>query len=497
MSSPAPARPRPVHRAADLLAAYLPGSFYYSSARGVLLADGVHSCVRGTPGNRAAAAAEALEAAVLAGVADPVVVGAIGFRPDSGSSLIVPAVVRRAAAPGDSAGGVSGVAGRAELAGEVSGVAGRAGQAGEVSGVAGTTESVGADPGVGGRAELAGEVSGVGGCAEQAGGVSGVAGRAEQAGGVSGVAGRAELAAGVSAEGDRRESSVFSAQTPWTVIPQPTPEVYAESVRRAVDLIGDGELEKVVLARALDLVGEQGVSVQRLLRNLVVADPAAHAFAVDVSAPGDPAPRTLVGASPELLVSRKGDVVTANPLAGSRRRTGDPVQDAQAIAELRVSEKDLNEHALVAAQVAEVLGRYCTELEVPEEPEVIGTPTMWHLSTRITGRVGPGGPSSLELAEALHPTPAVCGVPVGLARDTIAQLEPEDRGYYAGLVGWTDLAGDGEWVVTIRCAEVSDKTARLFAGAGVVAGSDPAAELAETSAKFGTLLRALGAEGVA
>ncbi|MFE3171210.1 hypothetical protein ACFXI3_06230, partial [Amycolatopsis sp. NPDC059235] len=143
MSSPAPARPRPVHRAADLLAAYLPGSFYYSSARGVLLADGVHSCVRGTPGNRAAAAAEALEAAVLAGVADPVVVGAIGFRPDSGSSLIVPAVVRRAAAPGDAAGGGSGVAGRGELAGADSGVGGRADLAGGVSGV-------------GGRADLAG-----------------------------------------------------------------------------------------------------------------------------------------------------------------------------------------------------------------------------------------------------------------------------------------------------------------------------------------------------
>ncbi|GAB3363974.1 isochorismate synthase [Amycolatopsis echigonensis] len=407
MSSPAPARPRPVHRAADLLAAYLPGSFYYSSARGVLLADGVHAHVRGASGNRAAAAAEALEAAVLAGVANPVVVGAIGFRPDSGSSLIVPAVVRRAEAPG------------------------------------GDSWTDG-DPRPG-----------------------------------------------------REETPRPVNQNPWAVVPRPAPEVYAESVREAVDLIADGELRKVVLARALDLVGEHSVSVRELLRDLVVRDPAAHAFAVDVSEPGDPAPRTLVGASPELLVSRKGNVVTANPLAGSRRRTGDPARDAQAIAELRVSEKDLNEHALVAAQVAEVLGRYCTELEVPEKPEVMGTPAMWHLSTRITGRVGPGGPSSLELAEALHPTPAVCGVPVDLARDTIARLEPEDRGYYAGLVGWTDLAGDGEWVVTIRCAEVSDKTARLFAGAGVVAGSDPAAELAETSAKFGTLLRALGAEGVA
>nr|WP_238607124.1 isochorismate synthase [Amycolatopsis sp. Poz14] len=491
MSSPAPARPRPVHRAADLLAAYLPGSFYYSSARGVLLADGVHSHVRGTTGNRAAAAAEALEAAVLAGVANPVVVGAIGFRPDSGSSLIVPAVVRRAELPGDGGlrmGESSQVVGDPAESGGNAGECSRAAEfGGDASGrsrAAGNVAEFGGD--AGGRSRAAGNVVGSGG---NAGGHSQVASSAVEPDGNQSAA----------VAGSRSGSGVdgIDAATSWTVIPQPAPEVYAESVRRAVNLIGDGELRKVVLARALDLVGEQGVSVRKLLRNLVVADPAAHAFAVDVSAPGDPAPRTLVGASPELLVSRKGNVVTANPLAGSRRRTGDPAQDAQAISELRVSEKDLNEHALVAAQVAEVLGRYCTELDVPEEPEVIGTPTMWHLSTRITGRVGADGPSSLELAEALHPTPAVCGVPVGLARDTIARLEPEDRGYYAGLVGWTDLAGDGEWVVTIRCAEVSDKTARLFAGAGVVAGSDPAAELAETSAKFGTLLRALGAEGVA
>ncbi|WP_037367576.1 isochorismate synthase [Amycolatopsis orientalis] len=490
MSSPAPARPRPVHRAADLLAAYLPGSFYYSSARGVLLADGVHAHVRGTPGNRAAAAAEALEAAVLAGVANPVVVGAIGFRPDSGSSLIVPAVVRRAGVPDGDDGGRAGLAGGI-TGGDLAGAGGFSGtDQGDVAGEQGGVGSLGAQAGGSSgtdQGDVAGEQGGVGSRGAQAGALPDPVGGARGPSGGSQHAARSE-----DATATRRDN-----RTTWTVVPRPAAEEYAESVRRAVDLIGDGELRKVVLARALDLVGEHGVSVRKLLRNLVVADPAAHAFAVDVSAPGDPAPRTLVGASPELLVSRKGNVVTANPLAGSRRRTGDPERDARAIAELRVSEKDLGEHALVAAQVAEVLGRYCTELEVPEGPDVMGTPTMWHLSTRITGRVGPGGPSSLELAEALHPTPAVCGVPVELARDTIARLEPVDRGYYAGLVGWTDLAGDGEWVVTIRCAEVSDKTARLFAGAGVVAGSDPAAELAETSAKFGTLLRALGAEEVA
>ncbi|WP_410657084.1 isochorismate synthase [Amycolatopsis sp. lyj-112] len=396
MSSPAPARPRPVHQAADLLAAYLPGSFYYSSARGSLLADGVYAPVHEAPGKRARAAAEILDAALVAGVTEPVVAGALGFRPDAPSSLVVPAVVRRAGAPG---------------------------------------------PG-----RPVGPLGGSG----------------------------------------------------WSLTPRPAPEVYTGAVSRALDLIDDGDLRKIVLARCLDVTGGDPVAVPRLLARLVHADPAAHAFAVDVSAPGDAVPRTLVGASPELLVSRRGSVVTANPLAGSRPRVTDEAENARRISDLLASEKDRAEHAHVAAQVAEVLGRFCVDLDVPAEPEVIGTPTMWHLSTRVTGRLADpsdAGSSALALAEALHPTPAVCGVPTVLARDTIAALEPEDRGYYSGLVGWTGPDGDGEWVVTIRCAEVRDRTVRLFAGAGVVAGSDPEAELAETGAKFGTLLRALGLEG--
>ncbi|SFI52691.1 isochorismate synthase [Amycolatopsis regifaucium] len=362
-----------------------------------MLADGVYSPVQAAPGRRARAAAEVLDAALVAGVTEPVVAGAIGFRPDAPSSLVVPAVVRRAGPP---------------------------------------TRS--------------GPVAPLGGS--------------------------------------------------WSVSPRPAPAVYTTAVTRALDEIRDGDLRKIVLARCLDVTGGDPVAVPRLLARLVHADPAAHAFAVDVSAPGDPAPRTLIGASPELLVSRRGRIVTANPLAGSRPRVADEAENASRVSELLASGKDRAEHAHVAAQVAEVLGRFCVDLEVPAEPEVIGTPTMWHLSTRISGRLadpGDAGSSALALAEALHPTPAVCGVPTGLARDTIAALEPEDRGYYAGLVGWTDPTGDGEWVVTIRCAEVRDRTVRLFAGAGVVAGSDPEAELAETGAKFGTMLRALGLEGVA
>ncbi|MFY4719791.1 isochorismate synthase [Streptomyces sp. LaBMicrA B280] len=285
--------------------------------------------------------------------------------------------------------------------------------------------------------------------------------------------------------------------TGWTVRPRPEPGGYTAAVSRALELIGDGELSKVVLARSLELTGGHPVAVPALLTRLVHADPAAYAFAADVTAPGDPAPRTLVGASPELLVSRRGALVVANPLAGSAPRAGDETLDRERIARLRDSAKDLGEHAHTAAQVAELLGGFCTDLDVPERPEVIGTPTMWHLSTRITGRLrDPLDPacSALGLAEALHPTPAVCGVPAPRALTAIADLEPEDRGYYAGMVGWSGLDGDGEWAVTIRSAEICDRTVRLFAGAGIVPGSDPDAELAETSAKFRTLLRALGLE---
>ncbi|MFD9959439.1 isochorismate synthase [Amycolatopsis sp. NPDC058986] len=401
MSSPALVRPRPVHRAADLLAAYLPGSFYFSSPRGSLLADGVRASVRRGTGSWSGAAVEALGKAAALGVTEPVVAGAIGFRPEAEAGLVIPAVVRRAGAPERSA-------------------------AGE------TPEGFGA--------------------------------------------------------------------TTWSVTPRPEPRAYADGVRGALDLIGAGGLDKVVLARSLELTADAPVSVPSLLARLVRANPAAYAFAVDVTAAGDPATRTLTGASPELLVSRRGDTVVANPLAGSLPRSADDAENRRRIATLLASAKDRREHAHVSAQVGDVLSRFCADLDVPAEPEVIGTPTMWHLSSRITGRLknpAEPGSSSLALAEALHPTPAVCGVPAAPAYAAIAELEPEDRGYYAGLVGWSDVDGDGEWAVTIRSAEVCDRTVRLFAGAGIVAGSDPEAELAETSAKFRTLLRALGLEGVA
>ncbi|GAA4840573.1 isochorismate synthase DhbC [Saccharopolyspora rosea] len=290
-----------------------------------------------------------------------------------------------------------------------------------------------------------------------------------------------------------------------SVRPVPSPAEHERAVERVLRRIADGRLDKVVLARSLELTATEPIDVHGVLRNLALADPAGYAFAVDLPRRGEdgtrdsygPQPaleRTFLGASPELLVSRRGDRVRSNPMAGSRPRSSDPDEDRRRAAALETSEKDLREHAAVVEQVARVLRPYCRELHVPERPSVVATAAMWHLATEITGDLADPATSSLELADALHPTPAVCGTPTEAARAAIAETEPFDRGYYAGMVGWCDAAGDGEWVVAIRCADVEDASLRLFAGGGIVAGSDPAEELAETSAKFRTALSAMGLE---
>ncbi|HEY1178918.1 MAG TPA: isochorismate synthase, partial [Phytomonospora sp.] len=207
-----------------------------------------------------------------------------------------------------------------------------------------------------------------------------------------------------------------------------------------------------------------------------------------------PGRRTLVGASPELLVRRRGRVVTAHPLAGSRPRTGNPGRDAAATAELLACDKDRREHAFVVDAIAAALAPYCANVDAPATPGVTATGAMLHLGTLITGELRDEGVSALELACALHPTPAVCGTPTAHARELIGRVEGFERGFYAGMVGWTDRSGDGEWAVAIRCAEVDGDRLRLYAGAGIVPGSQPRAELAETRAKFRTLLGALGVE---
>ncbi|GAA2213765.1 isochorismate synthase DhbC [Nonomuraea monospora] len=264
----------------------------------------------------------------------------------------------------------------------------------------------------------------------------------------------------------------------------PAPAEYADAVRQALTELATGRLAKVVLARTVELRSDSPVNLAGLLRPLL-----GHGYSFAAPLPGG---RTLTGASPELLVSRRGREVVSNPLAGSAARAADRAEDRRRAAALSASAKDLHEHRLVVEAVADALAPYCKNLHVPVIPELTSTETMWHLSSRVTGTLRDPGTCALTLAAALHPTPAVCGTPEPDAREVIGRLEPFDRGFYAGLVGWTDATGDGEWAVAIRCAEVAEHTVRLYAGAGIVEGSDPDAELAETSAKFRTMLRALG-----
>jgi isochorismate synthase len=264
----------------------------------------------------------------------------------------------------------------------------------------------------------------------------------------------------------------------------PAPTEYAGAVRQALDELGSGKLAKVVLARTVELRSDEPVNLAGLLRPLL-----GHGYSFAAPLPRG---RTLVGASPELLVSRRGREVVSNPLAGSAARVADRAGDRRRAAALTGSAKDLYEHRLVVEAVADALAPYCKGLRVPVTPELTSTETMWHLSSRVTGTLRDPDVPALTLAAALHPTPAVCGTPEPEARRLIGRLEPFQRGFYAGLVGWSDAAGDGEWAVAIRCAEVAEHTVRLYAGAGIVDGSDPEEELDETSAKFRTMLRALG-----
>ncbi|MEU6113453.1 isochorismate synthase [Streptomyces sp. NPDC047117] len=274
----------------------------------------------------------------------------------------------------------------------------------------------------------------------------------------------------------------------WDMRPVPEPEQYGAAVAAAVARMRAGEFDKVVLARTLELTSDRALDLPAMLRRLAQRDPAGYTFAV----PSGP-DRTLIGASPELLVARRDGRLVANPLAGSAPRSSDLAEDVRRAAALLESPKDLHEHAVVVEAVRAALAPFCTRLDVPARPTLVRTAAMWHLSTTVTGELAGPATTALHLASALHPTPAVCGTPTDVARAVIAESEPFDRGPYTGMVGWQGADGDGEWVVTIRCAEAEGRSLRLFAGAGVVAASSPEAETAETGAKFGTFLNAVGA----
>jgi isochorismate synthase len=250
------------------------------------------------------------------------------------------------------------------------------------------------------------------------------------------------------------------------------------------------QLRKVVLSRQLHVELDGALDLSAVLRALRAGEPTCTVFAMPVPA------GTFFGASPELLVARRGRRVTCHPLAGTVPRGTTARADADAQRRLAASGKEREEHRYVVDDVAAGLRPFCEELTVPPEPSLVAFRSVAHLGTRITGRLARPVPV-LELLERLHPTPAVGGTPRDAALAAIAEGEPDDRRYWAGPVGWTDAAGDGEWMIGIRSALGGARTAAsqrqrqdltVRAGAGIVAGSDPDAEAAETNVKLATVL---------
>jgi len=251
------------------------------------------------------------------------------------------------------------------------------------------------------------------------------------------------------------------------------------AVANAVRRIQAGELDKVVLARDIQAVASKQIDTRRLMAKLAENYPKTWVFAVD----------DLLGATPELLVRLTKGLVTSRVLAGTIRRSGDDERDLALAGSLARSSKDLEEHDYAVRSVADALAPFCSSMNINEAPFVLHLANVMHLATDVNGVLADSLSTrdSLHLVQALHPTAAVCGTPTATARDLIAEIEGLKRGRYAGPVGWIDAEGDGEWGIALRCAEVSQedrRKIRLFAGCGIVAGSIPEEELAESQAKL-------------
>lgn len=277
------------------------------------------------------------------------------------------------------------------------------------------------------------------------------------------------------------------------VTESPSAEQYGERVAQLVAAIEAGAVDKAVLGRHLDIVSSPALSGPEIVQRMLRTRPGRYVFSAPVGTGASSA--LVLGASPELLVRRRGGVVDAMPLAGSVPRSADPREDEQRRASLAASAKDLREHAFVVTDLAERLRESCDDVRVAPT-EVVGTDALWHLGTRVTATAEPGtgasAGSALRLAQLLHPTPAVGGTPRGSALAHIAALEEGPRGWLAGAVGWVDSHGDGEFALTLRSGVLEGENLRLFAGAGIVAGSEPASEIRETGAKLRTMTEVIG-----
>jgi menaquinone-specific isochorismate synthase len=262
-----------------------------------------------------------------------------------------------------------------------------------------------------------------------------------------------------------------------------SPSEWQLRVTQAIKEIESTNLEKVVLARDLRINSHRPIDARKLLRNLSTEYPSTWIFAID----------GLVGATPELLLRLSRGMVTSRVLAGTISKTGNDEKDLALAASLARSSKDLEEHEYAVRSVADALEPFCTSTNVPESPFVLHLANVMHLATDVTGALIESKKSvdAFTILERLHPSAAVCGTPTNIAADVIKRIEGMSRGRYAGPVGWLDARGDGELGIALRCGQITQNEIQIYAGCGIVAGSNPEKELTESSAKFAPMRTAL------
>jgi len=280
----------------------------------------------------------------------------------------------------------------------------------------------------------------------------------------------------------RRPIAIPDEKSTWSLRSAMTAQRWRdEVVAVARDRIASGELNKAVMAREAIFESAEPIDPARVV--VAVADTFATANVFNING--------FVGASPELLVSRLGTTVRAHPLAGTAARSDDPHADAHLAAELLASGKNRSEHQITIDWFLNELLPFCSYVDAEPEPSVMSLANVHHLGTLVEGVLSSPAASVLELVQATHPTPAVGGDPQSTAIDVISEVEHAERGLYAGATGWVDGAGNGAFAVNVRCAHIHGNRASVFSGVGVVAESDPQAELEETRAKFQAMLHPL------
>jgi len=258
---------------------------------------------------------------------------------------------------------------------------------------------------------------------------------------------------------------------------------WKERVAEAIKRVGSSKVDKVVLARDLVATSTQDIQTAPILKKLAAEYPSTWTFAVD----------GLVGATPELLLRLSRGMVTSRVLAGTIPKTGNDEKDLALAASLARSSKDLEEHEYAVRSVADALEPFCSSTNVPESPFVLHLANVMHLATDVTGALIESKQrlDAFSLLQSLHPSAAVCGTPRNIAFDIITEIEGMNRGRYAGPVGWIDASGDGELGIALRSGQITDREIRIFAGCGIVAGSNPEKELEESNAKMIAMRSAL------